>query len=248
MTFDGRVALVTGSTRGIGWAVAELLAERGATVVVNGASDADLLRTRVADLRSRFGGAHTGELADVGDPAAAEGLVKAVFSAHRRLDVLVNNAGVLEDALLGMIRADMAERVFAVNALGALHVLQAATRLMRRGDGGAIVNVSSIMGIEGNAGETVYSGSKAALVGITKSAAKELAPLGIRVNAVAPGFIKTDMTNTVTEDIVRDRIASIALGRAGAPSEVAEVIAFLASDAAGYVTGEVLLVDGGMVV
>jgi 3-oxoacyl-[acyl-carrier protein] reductase len=147
-----------------------------------------------------------------------------------------------------MIRPEAAERVFAVNALGPIHLLQAAARLMRRGGGGAVVNVTSIMGVEGNAGETVYSGSKAALVGVTKSAAKELAPAGIRVNAVAPGFIDTDMTEHLEDAVVRQRLASIPLGRPGTPAEVAEVIVFLASDAARYVTGELIGVDGGMVV
>jgi 3-oxoacyl-[acyl-carrier protein] reductase len=246
--FDGRVALITGSTRGIGWATAELLAARGATVFVNGQSDSDLVDARAAELRERFGGAHSGAVADVADPAAAVALVKTVFSAQRRLDVLVNNAGVLADAILGMISPEAAERVFAVNALAPIQVLQAAVRLMRRGGGGAVVNVASIIGVEGNAGQTVYSGSKAALVGITKSAAKELAPAGIRVNAVAPGFIGTEMTEHLADDVTDALIASVAMGRAGTPQEVAEVIVFLASDCARYVTGQVVGVDGGMVV
>jgi 3-oxoacyl-[acyl-carrier protein] reductase len=248
VSFDGRIALVTGSTRGIGWAVARLLAQRGATVIVNGASSPEAIDTRVEELRAEFGGAHTGVHCDVSDAAQVTAAVREVFATHRRLDVVVNNAGVLEDALLGMVDADSAARTFGVNALGVLNTLQACSRLLARDGGGAVVNVASIIGTHGNAGQVAYGGSKAAVIGMTRSAAKELAPKGVRVNAVAPGFIATHMVEHLSEAVHAERVASVGLGRIGRPEEVAEAIAWLASDQASYVTGQILGVDGGMVI
>jgi len=231
------VALVTGSTRGIGLAAARRLAEDGVTVVVNG-TDAE----RAAAVAAELGG--DALPFDVADADAVQAAVRELFSRHKRLDVLVNNAGILDDALLGMIQP---QRTFDVNALGVLNTMQACARLLARGDGGAIVNVASIIGITGNRGQVAYAGSKAAVIGMTRSAAKELAPK-VRVNAVAPGFIDTDMTRALDPEIFEERVASVALGRAGTPEEVAEAIAWLASDRARYVTGQVLGVDGGMVI
>ena len=231
------VALVTGSTRGIGLAAARRLAEDGHTVVVNG-TDAEAVRARADEL----GG--DALPFDVADADAVQAAVRELFSRHKRLDVLVNNAGVLDDALLGMIQP---RRTFDVNALGVLNTMQACARLLARGDGGAIVNVASIIGITGNRGQVAYAGSKAAVIGMTRSAAKELAPK-VRVNAVAPGFIDTDMTRALGPEIFEERVAAVGLGRAGTPEEVAEAIAWLASDRARYVTGQVLGVDGGMVI
>jgi 3-oxoacyl-[acyl-carrier protein] reductase len=232
------IALVTGSTRGIGLAAARRLAEDGFTVVVNGTDEA-AARERAQELGGEA-------LAfDVSDAAAVQGAVRELFKRHKRLDVLVNNAGILEDALLGMIKPD---RTFAVNAMGVLNTMQASARLMARGGGGSIVNVSSIIGVTGNKGQVAYAGSKAAVIGMTRSAAKELAPQNIRVNAVAPGFIDTDMTRAMPEEIYAERVASVGLARAGTPEEVADAIAWLASDRSRYVTGQVLGVDGGMVI
>jgi 3-oxoacyl-[acyl-carrier protein] reductase len=232
------IALVTGATRGIGLATARALARDGFTVVVNGTDEA-AARARADEL----GG---DALAfDVADPAAVDAALRELFKRHKRLDVLVNNAGILDDALLGMIKP---ERTFAVNAMGVLHTMQSSARLLARGDGGSIVNVASIIGVTGNAGQVAYGGSKAAVIGMTRSAAKELAPRGVRVNAVAPGFIDTDMTRALPEETYAERVESVGLGRAGTPEEVAEAIAWLASDRARYVTGQVLGVDGGMVI
>jgi 3-oxoacyl-[acyl-carrier protein] reductase len=248
MSFAGKVALVTGSSRGIGWAIAEQLAERGATVVVNGCADEETLAARTAELRERFGGEHGHAAFDVADPTQVSAALRDLFARHRRLDVLVNNAGILDDALLGMIDPDGARRTFDVNALGVLNTMQASARLLARGGGGAVVNVASIIGVTGNSGQVAYGGSKAAVIGMTRSAAKELAPAGVRVNAVAPGFIDTDMVKHLPPDVFEQRVSSVGLGRIGTAEEVARAVVWLASDDAGYVTGQVLGVDGGMVI
>lgn len=244
---DGRVALVTGSTRGIGWATAQLLAERGATVILNG-TDADFVEAQAARLTECHGRPAGAIPCDASRPAEIREAYQAIFKQYRRLDVLVNNAGILEDALIGMVSDGMADHVFQINALGALHHLQGAARLMKRNGSGSIINLTSIVGVNGNRGQIVYSSSKAALIGLTRSASKELAPAGIRVNAIAPGFIDTDMTRALPEDKFAERMASIAMGRIGTTQDVARAIAFLASDDSSYITGQILGVDGGMLI
>jgi 3-oxoacyl-[acyl-carrier protein] reductase len=243
---DGKVAFVTGSTRGIGWGIAERFAEEGAVVVVHSRT-ADQVAERVQTLRDR-GARASGTVGDVGDPSHSSNALRDIFKEHGRLDVLVNNAGMLEDALLGMIPAGTAERLFSVNALGVLHMMQAAARLMARGGGGSIVNIASIVGQVGNAGEVAYAGAKAAVIGMTKSAAKELAGRGIRVNAIAPGLIETDISRGLAPEIYAERLASIKMGRTGTPHDVAGAAVFFASDLSTYVTGQVLGVDGGMLI
>jgi 3-oxoacyl-[acyl-carrier protein] reductase len=243
---EGKVAFVTGSTRGIGWGIAERFAEEGATVVLHGRSP-DQVAERVQALRDR-GAAASGAVGDVAEPSCSSTALREIFAEHRRLDVLVNNAGVLEGAYLGMIAADAAERLFEVNALGVLHMMQGASRLMARGGGGSIVNISSIVGAAGYAGQVAYAGSKAAVIGMTKAAAKELAARRIRVNAIAPGLIDTDMTKELTPEVHAERLAGILMGRIGTPEDVAGAAVFFASDLSAYVTGQVLGVDGGMLI
>jgi 3-oxoacyl-[acyl-carrier protein] reductase len=244
---EGKIVYITGSTRGIGWATARQCAGNGATVLLNGHADEEQLQVRVKELTAEFHVQTDGFFCDVSDYDETAGVYQQIFKKYKRLDVLVNNAGILQDAVLGMISSDNVERTFGVNLAGALFNLQSAARLMSRASIGSIINLSSIVGVEGNVGQAVYASSKAGIIGLTKSAAKELAPQGIRVNAVAPGFIDTDMARQIPDEIFRKRVESVAMGRIGTPEDVASVIVFLASDASSYVTGQVIGVDGGMV-
>lgn len=244
---DGKVAYVTGSTRGIGNAIAWTFAAHGAAVVVNGRASQDRVAEVAAAIRDRFGTPTLGVWADQSDPEGSQQVFKTIFGRFGRLDVLVNNAGILDDALLGMISEDSLRDTFSVNALALIRNMQAASKLMRRRGSGSIINISSIIGTHGSAGEVVYGASKAAVIGMTKSAAKELAPGGIRVNAIAPGFIDTDLTRGLPPRVFQERLSSIGVGRIGSPQDVANVALFLASELSAYVTGQTIGVDGAMV-
>jgi 3-oxoacyl-[acyl-carrier protein] reductase len=242
------VAVVTGASRGIGLATAEALLQAGSRVVLNSREGSDATRAVFARLAAEHPGQTSVVFGSVADSATATAIGQHVMSKYKRLDVLVNNAGILRDRLIGMIPDSEIEEVFDVNVFGSLRLIQVAARIMTRRKSGSIVNVASIVGQRGNKGEMVYAASKAALIGATYAAAKELAPLNIRVNAVAPGLIETALLEHVPEND-RTRIqASIALGRIGSPAEVANAILFLASDLSAYVTGQVLGVDGGLVI
>jgi 3-oxoacyl-[acyl-carrier protein] reductase len=248
LILQDKVSFLTGSTRGIGWATAREFARQGAIVILNHRSSDSVLEDRCGELRAEFGGTVLGLVADVTDGPAVKGCYAEIFRRFKRLDVLVNNAGILQDALLGMITSDAMRTVIDTNLTGSLVHLQEASRLMTRNRSGSIVNLSSIIGRVGNEGQTVYAASKAAVIGMTLAAAKELAPKNIRVNAVAPGFIDTAMTRQLPPEKFQQRMANIRMGRIGKSEEVAKAIVFLASDMSSYVTGQVLGVDGGMII
>ncbi|RSN49336.1 3-oxoacyl-ACP reductase [Amycolatopsis sp. WAC 04197] len=241
MMLDGKVALVTGGTRGIGLATVRALAEAGATVVLTGRDEAKAKEAAAA------AGAASGLALDVTDAKAVSTLVRGVAKEHGKLDIVVANAGIMEDALLGMIREELVDTTLSTNVAGTLHTVQAAARAMMRKKTGAIVVLASIVGEHGSAGQTVYAASKAAVANIARSAAKELGRSGIRVNAVAPGVIDTDLTSGLTEDAKAENIGKTPLGRLGTPEDVANAIRFLVSDDASFITGQVLGIDGGLV-
>jgi 3-oxoacyl-[acyl-carrier protein] reductase len=237
----GRVALVTGGTRGIGLATVRALVEAGATVVLTGRDEARAKEAATA------AGAAAGLALDVTDAKAVSTVVRGVAKEHGRLDVVVANAGIMDDALLGMIREDAVSATLDTNVAGTLHTVQAAARAMMRRKTGSIVVLASIVGEYGSSGQTLYAASKAAVANIARSAAKELGRSGIRVNAVAPGVIETDLTAGLSEDAVADNVKKTPLGRLGRPEDVAKAIRFLVSDDASFVTGQVLGIDGGLV-
>lgn len=238
---SGRVALVTGGTRGIGLATARALAEAGATVVLTGRDEA-----RAKEAAASVGAA-SGLALDITDAKAVSTVVRGVAKEHGKLDIVVANAGIMEDALLGMIKEELVDTTLSTNVAGTLHTVQAAARAMMRKKTGAIVVLASIVGEHGSAGQTVYAASKAAVANIARSAAKELGRSGIRVNAVAPGVIETDLTAGLSEDAKAENAGKTPLGRLGRAEEVANAIRFLVSDEASFITGQVLGVDGGLV-
>jgi len=239
---SGRTALVTGSTRGIGRAIAETLSGAGARVAVVGRDLA-----RASDAAVALGAGAEGFACDVADPASVVALVEGVERAFGQIDILVNNAGLTRDNILFRIKDDDWDAVLDANLRGAFVAIRAASRGMMKRRWGRIVNIASVVGITGNKGQSNYAASKAGLIGLTKSVAKELGSRNILVNAIAPGYIETDMTAAMTPEARTALSGMIPLERLGQPADVAAAVAFLASEHASYITGQVLVVDGGMV-
>ena len=240
-----RVAVVTGGSRGIGRAVCVALAEQGCQVVVNCQHGIEAAEETAALCREKGVDAITVQ-ADVSTQEGCDALFKAAAEAFGRVDILVNNAGVTRDNLIMRLSEEDYDKVLDTNLKGAFLCCKAASRLMMRQRYGRIVNLSSVVGLRGNAGQTAYAASKAGIVGLTKSLAKELASRGVTANAVAPGYIETDMTAALPEATRAAMVQEIPTARPGKPEEVARAVAFLASEESGYITGQVLRVDGGM--
>lgn len=240
-----RVALVTGASRGIGRAVAYGLAADGFDLALVYAGNADAAADAVAACEAA-GAAARAYRCDVSNADEVKAAADAVLADFGSVWALVNNAGITRDTLLARMKDEDFSRVLDVNLTGAFNMMRALTRPLMRQRGGRIVNMSSVVGLMGNAGQANYAASKAGLIGLTKSIARELAPRGVTVNAVAPGFVRTDMTAALPEQVVERYEGQIPLGRLADPEEVAGVVRFLVSDAAAYVTGEVIRVDGGM--
>ena len=238
----GRTALVTGSTRGIGRAIAESLAEAGARVAVVGRDQA-----RAAEAAAAIGNGARGFAADVGDVASILAMVEAVEKEFGQIDILVNNAGLTRDNILFRIKDDDWDAVLDANLRGAFVAIRAVARGMIKRRWGRIINIASVVGITGNRGQANYAASKAGLIGLTKSVAKELGSRNVLVNAVAPGFIETDLTAAMTPEARAALAGQIPLERLGTPRDIAGVVTFLASEHAAYLTGQTLVVDGGMV-
>jgi 3-oxoacyl-[acyl-carrier protein] reductase len=240
---SGRIALVTGASRGIGKAIATRLAERGALVVAAARGEN---AKPVAEEIVAAGGKGEHISLDITEPGAGEAAVAGVVQRHGRIDILVNNAGIAKDQLLLRMKRDDWDAVLGTNLTAAFVLTQAALKPMLKQRGGRIVNISSVVGQTGNAGQANYAASKAGIIGFSKAVAQEVASRGITVNVVAPGLIDTDMTRTITESAHEEWASKIPLKRLGTPGDVAAAVCFLASDEASYITGQVLAVNGGM--
>ncbi len=246
MLLDGRHALVTGASRGIGRAVALAFAAEGASVALNFAGNVAAAEAVRAEIESA-GGKAILVPADVSDENAVEDMVKTVTEAFGSIDILVNNAGITRDGLLLRMKEEDWDAVLNTNLKGVFLCTKAVSKFMMKKRYGRIVNMASVVGVTGNASQANYAAAKAGVIGFTKAMAKELASRGITVNAIAPGFIRSDMTDVLPDKVKEAMLAEIPLGRAGEPADVAKAALFLASDQAAYITGQVLKVDGGMV-
>ncbi|WP_027625464.1 3-oxoacyl-[acyl-carrier-protein] reductase [Clostridium lundense] len=246
-TLQGKTAIVTGGSRGIGRAIALKLAELGANIVVNYRSSANVVEEIIKEIESKGSKAIVVQ-GDVSNFDDAERIIKAAVDEFGSLDILVNNAGITADGLLMRMKEQDFDKVIEVNLKGTFNCIRHASSIMVKQRAGKIINISSVVGITGNAGQANYAAAKAGIIGLTKSVARELASRGINVNAVAPGFIETDMTDSLSEKVKEGALANIPLKRFGKAEDIAEVVAFLSSDDSSYITGQIINVDGGMVI
>ena len=245
-SLEGKIALVTGASYGIGFGIASAYAEAGATICFNDLSQ-EKVDKGIAAYKEIGVDAH-GYVCDVTDEAQVQAMVAKINEEVGIIDILVNNAGITKDGLIMRMSEEDFTNVVDVNLKGTFHCIRFASRQMMKQRSGRIINMSSVVGISGNAGQINYAASKAGVIGMTKSAAKELASRGITVNAIAPGYIETDMTNVLSDKVKEETMKQIPLGRLGQTGDIAAAAAFLASDEAGYITGQVLAVDGGMAI
>lgn len=244
LSLDGQVAVVTGATRGIGRGIAETLAKAGAAVALIGRDTARLAEVEAAITEA--GGRAKSWALDVGDPSAIQGVFKEIPRDLGSLDILVNNAGITRDNILLRMKPDEWNDVLETNLTGVFHCMQGAARAMLKARAGKIINLTSVSAQRGNIGQANYAASKAGVIALTKSAAKEFAARGVQVNAIAPGLIETDMTSAMTEEVRDGLLANLPMGRLGTVDEIANAVLFLASPWSSYITGEVLIVDGGL--
>ena len=243
---EGKTALITGASKGIGREVARIFAKNGANLILISRDEQRLnaLKNELLtyDVEVIY------YTLDITDSNSLKEIFSKIKKTKQKIDAVVNNAGIMEDAVLQMVKPDMIQKTYATNVFALIDISKRVSKLMLKNRKGSIINLTSIIGVEGNLGQTIYGSSKSAVIGFTKSLSKELASLNIRVNAVAPGFIDTDMTRGMDEKFYKKNLESIGMGRLGSTEDVAKVILFLASDLSDYVTGQIIGVDGGMVI
>lgn len=244
---EGKIALVTGAAKGIGRAIALALAADGATVVVNYNGSREKAEQTLEEIK-KLGSQGMVYQCNVADIKAADAMIKDIISTYGRLDILVNNAGITRDNLIMRMSEEDFDAVISANLKGCFNTIKAASRQMLKQREGRIINITSVSGILGNAGQANYSASKAGIIGLTKTMAREMASRGITVNAIAPGFVETDMTQVLSDRVKEAATAQIPLGRFGKPEDIANMAAYLASEKASYITGQIISVDGGMAI
>ena len=242
---ENKVALVTGASRGIGREIAKTLAMNGAFVIVNYNGSKERADETVEEIRAN-GGSAAAFQCNVSDFAQTEAMVKELVAAYKHIDILVNNAGITRDGLIMKMSEEDFDKVIETNLKGTFNTIRHLTRQMLKQKSGRIINISSVSGVLGNAGQANYAASKAGVIGLTKATARELASRGITVNAIAPGFISTEMTDALSDSVKEGAVAQIPMKHFGTTEDIANTVAFLASEEAGYITGQVICVDGGM--